>query len=425
MMSCGKKDSLKIATPQPTIISFSAPVVGVGYPLTIAGTNFDATISNNKVTINGVVAIVTAATTTHLTVIVPDDATSGTITVTISGQSVTSSGSVKIVKLTVTTLAGSGTGGSADGLGTAASFNAFWSVVTDNNGNIFVADADNNKIREITPAGSVSTYAGTGVFTGQVNGAANMATFGSPFGITIDKDQNIFVADLGYNDVRKITPAGIVSTLAGSPYGQPGSNDGNGAAASFNAPLGIVADESDNIYVVDAGNNTIRKITPDGTVTTFAGSGTVGSADGTGTAASFNSPYSITIDANNNLFVTDALNNKIRKITSAGVVSTIAGSGTAGNIDGQGTAASFNEPADVAVDAAGNLYVTDARNQAIRLITPDGFVATVAGNGSKGSVDGTGNSAGFSNPLGITIDKNGVMYVLDNDGGRVRKITIQ
>ena len=178
----------------------------------------------------------------------------------------------------------------------------------------------------------------------------SIATFGMPYGIAIDKDGNLYVSDLGFNNIRKITPGGMVSTLAGSLNGLSGSDDGPGTAARFNVPLGLVTDPGDNVFVVDAQNNKIRKITPLGMVTTVAGSGAVGAADGGATIASFSTPLAIAIDAGGNLYVTEQGNYKIRKITAAGDVSTFAGSGTAGSADGMGTAASFNFPVGIAID---------------------------------------------------------------------------
>ncbi|WP_170845831.1 DUF6443 domain-containing protein, partial [Parapedobacter composti] len=213
-----------------------------------------------------------------------------------------------------------------------------------------------------------------------------------------------------------------VTTFAGS--GGQGYVNGTGTSAVFHYPTGIVCDASGNVYVADARNHAIRKITPSGVVTTLAGSGVAGSANGTGTAASFNFgyPQGLAIDGSGNIYVTDRSNHRIRKITPSGVVTTVAGS-TAGFANGTGTAARFNLPTDIAVDASGNLYVTDEQNHRIRKITPSGVVTTLAGSGVQGNVDGVGTSARFNVPQGITIDGSGNVYVGDQLGSRIRRIT--
>jgi len=203
------------------------------------------------------------------------------------------------------------------------------------------------------------------------------ASFYRPWVVAPDASGNVYVADYGLGAIRKVTPEGVVTTIAGL-WGSPGSADGTGAAAQFLGPSGLVVLASGDIYVADQGNHTIRKIAPGGLVTTFAGTaGVQGSADGQGAAASFYHPFAIAVDSQGNLFVTDKDNKKIRKITPAGVVSTFAGSGAHGQSDGSGTAASFYYPSGIAIDSADNVYVTDAA--AIRKITPAGVVTTFAG----------------------------------------------
>jgi gliding motility-associated-like protein len=317
----------------------------------------------------------------------------------------------------VSTFAGSGKTGSVDGTGTAASFYVPHGLATDASGNIFVVDVYNHIIRKITPEGNVTTFAGSGK-VGSVDGTGTAASFNNPIGVAIDASNNLFISDAGNHKIRKITPEGYVSTFAGN--GKKDFADGISTVASFNIPSGLAFDGS-ILYVVDSYNNKIRKITPEGNVTTFAGSGKVGSVDGTGTAASFHYPQGLCIDNSGNLYLADTYNNKIRKITPEGYVSTFAGSGLQGSVDDIGAAASFFAPADVTFDSVQNLYVTDLNNHKIRKITSEGNVTTFAGSGKVGSVDGTGTAASFFSPSGLIFDSSDVLYVSSRDE-KIRKI---
>jgi sugar lactone lactonase YvrE len=318
----------------------------------------------------------------------------------------------------VTTLAGSTNGmGSANGTGAAASFSGPQGVAVDTAGNVYVADTDNFEIREITAAALVTTFAGSVSQSGeQVDGLGNTASFFGAEGVAIDGAGNVYVADK--NEIRKITPAGVVTTLAGS--GNFGFADGTGSAASFQLPTGVAVDAAGDVYVADTINCDIRKITPAGVVTTLAGSGGGGFADGAGAAASFFYPQGVAVDKEGTVYVADTDNNKIRKITPAGVVTTLAGSGNFGALDGTGSAASFSEPSGVAVDAAGNVYVSDSNE--IRKITPAGVVTTLAGSMAGGSTDGTGAAATFYNTQGVAVDTLGNVFVADGSNN-IRKIT--
>jgi sugar lactone lactonase YvrE len=277
----------------------------------------------------------------------------------------------------------------------------------------------NNLIRKVTAAGVVSTLAGS-TTGGHDNGTGTAATFGWPTGVAVDGSGTVYVADTMNNMIRKITPAGEVSTLAGSST--MGQADGIGSAATFNKPFGIAVDAAGTIFVADEGNSLIRKITPIGEVSTLAGSTASGNTDGTGTAASFNHPTGVAVDASGNVYVADTNNNLIRKITPAGVVSTLAGSTISGHADGTGTAASFCEPRGIAVDASGTVYVSDSGNNLFRSITPAGVVSTHAGLTRKGHADGTGAAASFFNPGAIAIDASGAVYMADTSNNMIRKL---
>ncbi|MGA2692858.1 MAG: immunoglobulin domain-containing protein [Opitutaceae bacterium] len=318
-----------------------------------------------------------------------------------------------------------GSTGSVDGTGTAAQFNQPFGIALDSSGNLYVADKKNNVIRKISSSGVVTTVAGTASNAGgSANGTGTAASFNQPAGVVVDSGGNIYVADSGNNVIRKITSAGVVTTLAGV-VGQSGAaNSASGVSATFNTPYDVAVDGSGNVYVAEFGNNAIRKVTSSGTVTTFAGTpGVSGSTDATGTAASFNQPTSIALDSSGNLYVSDSGNNTIRKVSSAGVVTTIAGqTGKTGSMDGTGTAALFKSPRGVAVDSGGNLYVADSENGTIRKISSAGVVTTLAGEtGSFATANGTGSAALFDVPEGIAVDSSGNLYVSNELGNSISK----
>jgi hypothetical protein len=325
--------------------------------------------------------------------------------------------------LVVSTIAGqSGISGNADGTGTAAQFNGPADLTLDSTGNIYLADANSHTIRKISPAGAVTTLAGAAGWSGSADGNGSSARFDHPTGITVDASGNLYVADTTNNTIRKVTASGGVSTVAGLA-GSAGSADGTGTAALFHAPSDVAVDAIGNLYVSDSLNHTIREITPAGVVSTLAGlAGVSGSADGSGSAARFSAPEGIAIDGSGNLYVADTNNHTIRKITSAGTVSALAGlAGTRGSSDGFGSGARFYHPSDVTVDATGTISVVDTDNHTIRQITSSGLVGTVAGlSGASGSVDGTGSSARFYYPTGIAAGASGSLYIADTDNQTIR-----
>jgi NHL repeat len=326
----------------------------------------------------------------------------------------------------VSTLAGAAdVPGSADGVGTAARFTFPWSVAADDGGNVYVADSENDTIRKITPSGVVTTLAGMAGATGSTDGSGAAARFNGPLSVASDRTGNVYVADTYNSTIRKITPAGVVTTLAGSP-GVSGYTDGTGAAARFASPGGLTADSAGNVYVADTGNDVIRKIAPGGVVTTLAGkAGAAGSTDGTGAAARFTAPWGVAADSSGNVYVADTYSATIRKITPAGVVTTLAGmAGMTGSVDGSGAEARFDAPQAVAAGSAGNVYVADTVNSTVRKITPAGVVSTFAGTAPvAGSSDGTGAAALFKRPHGVATDSVGNIYVADTDNNVVRKST--
>jgi sugar lactone lactonase YvrE len=299
------------------------------------------------------------------------------------------------------------------------------SIVLDGAGNFYVADASSNTIEKITPAGIVSTLAGTAGMAGSQDGTGGSALFNQPSGVAVDGSGTLYVADTGNATIRKITPAGVVTTLAGSPISR-GSHDGVGGGAQFNQPTDLAVDATGNLYVADTFNATIRKVAPDGTVSTLAGTpGSRGDADGAGAAAQFNNPSGIALDSAGNIFVADTYNDTVRKITPAGVVTTLAGSaGISGAVDLNGSNALFNQPYDVAVDSTGNVYVTDTGNATIRKITPNGDVTTIAGLADiAGMGDSSSGVALFNQPRGLVVDSAGDVFVADTGNAAIRKVT--
>jgi len=323
------------------------------------------------------------------------------------------------VYTTVSTLAGTGTAGFADGAGTTAQFSDAQGAAVDAQGNVYVADMSNARIRKIAPDGTVSTFAGGA--RGLVNGSLAAARFHSPADVALDGQGNFYVADLGNECIRKITASGTVSTLAGGSG--IGYADGPGATAKFNNPVGVTVDAQGNVYVAEERGHRIRKVQPNGTVSTVAGTGQAGFADGAGSSAQFNRPEGITVDAQGTLYIAEVNGNRIRKITSNGTVSTLAGNGSIGAVDGTGSSAQFYAPSGIIIDAHGDLLVADAGNSCIRKVTPDGVVTAVTGIKRFGSLDGPVATAQFRSPTGIAAGAKGVFYVIETE--RVRKVTAQ
>jgi streptogramin lyase len=305
----------------------------------------------------------------------------------------------------------------------AASFNGPFAAAVDAAGTVYVAEFNSHVIRKVTSSGTVSTLAGSAGNSGSANGSGTAARFNSPEGVAVDSAGNLYVADTFNHLIRKITPTGVVTTLAGTA-GSYGNVNATGTAASFNGPSGVAVDSSGNVYVADGLNNLVRKISATGVVTTLAGSGALGSADGTGASAIFSHPYHVAVDTAGNVYVTEPPTNLVRKITPAGVVTTLAGTGAVGSTNGTGTAASFSDPMGVAVDASGNVYVASIADNLIRKITPAAVVTTLAGMaGKSGNANGAAASATFRMPRGLTVDASGNVYVADSANNLIRKIS--
>ncbi len=407
---------------------WTAPKTGIASVNTI-GSTFDtllAVYTGNAV--NALTAVASddnsgPANTSKLTF----NATAGTVYAIAVDGSGSATGTIALdvgYAYQFSTVAGlAGTAGSTDATGSAARFSGPNDVVVDSAGNLYVGENSNHLIRKITPAGVVTTLAGSAGLAGTADGTGADARFKQPLGLALDGSGNILVADYENHAIRRVTPAGVVTTLAGLA-GSSGTDNATGTAARFNFPVGLVVDFTGNIFVADSANHVIRKIAVGGVVTTFAGTmGSPGSNDGTGTAAKFQNPYRLALDATGHLYVSDTFNHTIRKISPAGVVTTLAGSpGVAGVVDGAGSAAKFNKPYGLAVDAAGNIFTADYVGHTVRKITPTGVVSTLGGLAdTMGTANGTGTVARFNAPTGVALDTAGNLFVADFANQTIRR----
>jgi sugar lactone lactonase YvrE len=347
---------------------------------------------------------------------------------------------------TITTFAGNGYsyggfgGFSGDGgQATAAELDFPMAVAFDASGNVYIADVDNDRIREVSPSGIITNIAGNGYaapiagdYSGD-GGPATAAEMDYEQGVALDTVGNLYIADEETNRIRKVSPVGVITTFAGNGYGYPyaGSYSGDGGpatAAELHWPVSVLVDEVGKVYIADYYNDRIRVVDTSGNISTFAGNGfsSYSGDGGPATAAEIKDPRGILKDRSGNFYFGDSYNNRVRVINSSGIIQTIAGNGTA-NYSGDGgpaTAAELNNPSGVALDAAGNLYIADEANNRIRIVNTSGVINTFAGNGIQGySGDGgPATAAEFHSPYGIAFDSYGNFYINDSWNYRVRKI---
>ena len=330
----------------------------------------------------------------------------------------------------ISTIAGNGTLGFTgdSGTGTTAELNLPQGVAIDSSGNVYIADTQNNRVRKLS-GGTISTVAGNGVYAySGDNGPAIQAQLNSPQAVAADAAGNFYIADTANHVVRKVAANGTITTLAGN--GSAGSGGDNGAATSaqLNKPAGVTVDSAGNVYIADTANSRVRKVVPGGTISTVAGGGTpgYGGDGGAGTSAALNFPSGLAVDAAGNVYIADTDNSVIRKLSTGGTITTVAGNGLEGYAgDGNpATAAQLTYPQAVAVDSAGNLYIADSENNRVRMVTANGIITTLAGNGLAGySGDGgPATQAQVASPTGIAVDLAGNVYVSDASA-LVRKIS--
>jgi len=332
----------------------------------------------------------------------------------------------------ITTVAGNGTpGNTGDGeLATAAQIYYARSVKVDKNGNIYMVLSTAKAIRKVALTGIITTFAGNGTLgDGGDGGQATSAELEYPTDVSFDESGNVFIADALGRKIRKVNPSGIISTFAGDGTLGGGGDGGQATAAQFSYPNGIAFDNKGNVYITDQDNNNVRKITPSGIISTFAGNGTASySGDGgPASSAALNSPARIAVDASGNVYIDDYLNNRIRKVDNSGIISLVAGNGaTVFNGDGeQATNAQLLAPVGIDVDGSGNIYIADAGNYRVRKINPAGIISTIAGTGMAGYNGDCilATAAELNTPYGVAVGHNGYIYISENTESRVRVIS--
>ena len=329
---------------------------------------------------------------------------------------------------TITTIAGTGARGSSGdgGPATSAQLRSPYGVAVDRQGNVYIADYDSYRVRKISPSGTITAFAGTGMGGSSGDGGpATSARLNAPIAIAVDGQGNVYIADFNNARVRKVNSSGTISTLAGT--GIPGfSGDGGPAtSARLYAPHGVAVDGQGNVYIADSYNQRVRKVNPAGTITTIAGTGKQGfSGDGgTATSATMTYPRGVAADAQGNVYFFDS-STRVRKVTPGGTITTFAGGGSSFGDGGPATSAQLRSPYGVAVDRQGNVYIADFPDHRLRKVSPGGTITTFAGTGT-GGFSGDGGPAILARlfaPYGVAADGQGNVYIADSQNYRVRKV---
>jgi DNA-binding beta-propeller fold protein YncE len=372
---------------------------------------------------NGRVDYTVAANTTT-------SARSGTLTIAGQTFTLTQAGVTGGAQNVITTVAGNGTAGfSGDGgPATSASLETPIGIAVDVAGNLYIADTANNRVRKVSPGGIITRVAGSGVrgFSGD-GGLATSASLWNPSGLAVDAAGNLYIADASNNRIRKVSPSGIITTVAGGGTGYF-SDGGPATSGSLVFVQGVAVDPAGNLYIADRYTMCIRKVSPSGTISTVAGNGlwAFSGDGGPATSASLSWPDGVALDVAGNLYIADTANNRVRKVSPAGIITTVAGNGTGGfsGDGGPATSASLYSPYGMALDGAGNLYIADTGNNRIRKVSPSGTISTVAGSGISGfSADGEpATSALLNRPHGVALDTAGNLYIADTGNNRIRKV---
>ena len=425
LYSCNKGPNDPAPTINDITINSLSPTHGPGETIdTLTGKNFDK-LSFDSILVNGKKLTIINHTSEQIIVKIPSLAGTGNINIWSGGKMYQGPVFNYDSLWFVTTIAGSSTeSGAADGQGLDARFNQPQGIVIDQSGNLLVADAENNAIRKITPQGNVSTFAGVLTDTrGYADGEGSAARFGEPWGLAIDASGFLYVGDVTNFRVRKISPFASVTTLAGVTWNQGGPSvgqiDGDASVATFDQPYGVTVDYNKNVYVADVLNNKIRKITPSGTVSTYAGGDYYhyGLKDGPAASSLFYNPTQVCADVFGNVYVIDGTNYAIRKISKDGIVSTLFGPVTAPDITGP---YDLFSPTAMTTDKYGNFFFYVSGR--VFKVTPDGKLIRYA-IGGIGELDGPLPYAAFRFVHGIAVDDTGTVYLTDNN--RIRKIAWQ
>lgn len=332
----------------------------------------------------------------------------------------------------ITTVAGNGTGGySGDGgPATSAQLSQPLDLDFDAEGNVFIVDSGNHRIRKIATTGTITTVVGSGIsgYAGD-GGPATSAELSQPYGVAVDAEGNLFVADTFNHRIRKVSGNGIIRTIAGNGTSRYSGDGGSATNAQISQPQGVAVDSVGTLYIADPDNHCVRKVDADGIITTFAGNGIPGfkGDGGPATEAQLSTPRNVAVDSEGNVYIAEFGNHRIRKVATNGIITTVAGSGVPGYLGdgGLATSARLFQPFGIAVDANGNLYIADTANLRIRKVTPDGIINTVAGTGSKGySGDGgPANRAQLSGVYKVAVDAAGNLYISSTESAGVRKVS--
>ncbi|MFE2970402.1 RICIN domain-containing protein [Streptomyces sp. NPDC059340] len=331
----------------------------------------------------------------------------------------------------ISTVAGTGVAGfkGDNEPAVAAQLNRPYGIAVDSTGTLYFSDHVNHRVRKITTDGKISTVAGTGVAGSQGdNGPAVSAQLNYPREVAVDSAGAVYIADTNNHRIRKITADGKISTIAGTGTAGFSGDGGPATAARLHTPLGVAVDSTGTLYFSDHVNHRVRKITTDGKISTVAGTGVAGSQGDNGPAVSaqLNGPYAVAVDGTGDLYIADAANHRVRKVTADGKITTVAGTGTAGfgGDDGPAASAKLNFPLAVVVDTTGTLYISDYNNQRVRKVMADGKITTVAGTGTAGfgGDEGPAASAQLNHPFGLAVDCVDTLYIADHVNNRVRKV---
>lgn len=332
---------------------------------------------------------------------------------------------------TISTFAGSNSPGyfGDGGPPTSARLNAPVAIALDSSHNLYIADQANNRIRKVA-GGKISTVAGIGTSGYLGDGAAaTSASLSLPFGVRLDSSGNIYISDYNNHVIRKVDSSGTITTIVGNGAWGSGGDGGPALSGTLNHPAGLAIGAYGSLYIADSTENRVRMVASDGTLSTAAGNGwnTYQGDDGPGPVASVNDPHGVAVDAAGNLYIADSDNHRIRRVGTNGTITTVAGTGTAGfsGDGGPATSAQLYRPWDVALDAGGNLYIADANNNRIRVVSTNGIITTVAGTLSLGYLGDGGPAAGarLNSPTGVVVDSTGLVYVADSGNNVIRLLT--